>query len=409
MHAHARVPRALLIVAFLVAGLGGLARPAAVAAAWTSGATSSADEDLMLTLVNQARAAANLKPLVMDSRLRSVAESRSADFVGQRYFGHSIPTACSQVFSLLQAQGIAYSWASENIGWNTYGDDQATSWQFNWFMGSATHKANILSPLATSIGIGAYKSDWTFGSACGQTGDGRTYAAAKLFTLVFIQTPPPDTAGPTVTAPVAKLYTGTAGTTTFPVKTSWSATDPSGVKGMTVDRQQNGGAFASVLSSTPATSLTESLADGSSYRYRVSATDLLGNTCALVYGATFKPTRMEQTSTSVAYGGTWYSATTTSASGGSFKYASAAGASASYTFTGTSIAWLAVKSASGGSANVYLDGVFKMTITNYATSTMYRPIVYTYNFSSQGSHTIKIVAKGDGRIYLDAFLKLANV
>jgi uncharacterized protein YkwD len=408
MRHNTRVPRVVVMAAVLIAGLGSLGTPRS-AAAWTGGAFSTADETAMLALINQARASASLPPLVMDSRLQSVAESRSADFVRQSYFGHSIPTGCGQVFSILQQQGIAYSWAAENIGWNTYPDDQATTWQFNWFMGSSTHKANILSSAATSVGIGAYKSDWTNGTACGQTGDGKTYTATKLYTLVFIQTPPPDTTGPTMTTPMSKLYTGTAGTSTLPVTTTWSATDPSGVKGMYLDRQTNSGAFTRILTATLATAFSESLADGTSYRYHAYATDTLGNVCSGAYGPTFKPSRVEQTSTAVTYAGSWSGTmASTSASGGSYRYASAAGASASYTSTGTSIGWVAIKSPAGGSASVYVDGVLKATISLYLASTAYRAIVVTYNWSSQGTHTVKIVAKGNGRIYLDAFVKLAN-
>src|SRR5262245_6233400 len=101
---------AVFATAFLV-GVGMLSpRPVA---AWTGGQYSSADETQMLQLINQARASAGLKPLVLDSRLRGIAESRSSDFVRQRYFGHNIPTACNQVFTLLQQQGIAYAWAAE--------------------------------------------------------------------------------------------------------------------------------------------------------------------------------------------------------------------------------------------------------------------------------------------------------
>src|ERR1043166_7889644 len=105
--------------------------------------------------------------------------------------------------------------------------------------------------------------------------------------------------------PTAKLYAATAGTTTFPVSTSWSATDPSGVKGMYLDRQTNAGAFARILTATLATSFTEALADGSSYRYHAYATDTLGNVCSGAYGPTFRPSRVEQTSTAVIYAGSW--------------------------------------------------------------------------------------------------------
>jgi uncharacterized protein YkwD len=397
----------MVLAAALVAGLGTFAAPTPVRAAWATGGYSTADEDLMLQLVNGARASAGLKPVVMDSRLRSIAESRSSDFVGNRYFGHNIPTACDQVFSILQQQAISYSWAAENIGWNTYSDDAATQWQFDWFMGSATHKANILDPRATSIGVGAYKDGWTYGSACGQTGTGTSYAGAHLYTIVFIDAATADTTPPTVTAPSSGTYLTTAGATSVPVRTVWSRSDASGIASSTLQRQVNGGSFVTVsLSSATATAVAQALPDGSTYRYRVRATDTQGNVSAYVYGPTFKPSRVEQSSTSVTYGGTWSSALSTSASGGSFKYTSTAGAWAGFTFTGVGLGAMVVKSSSGGSADVYVDGTLRTTINEYASATAWRQVVYALNYSSNGTHTIKIVARGDGRIYLDGFVRL---
>jgi uncharacterized protein YkwD len=405
MRISARGPGAVLILAALIAGLGTLATPTSVRA-WTTGGYSTTDEDLMLQLINNARASAGLKPVVMDSRLRSIAETRSSDFVRNRYFGHNIPTACGQVFSMLQQQGIAYSWAAENIGWNTYSDTSATQWQFDWFMGSATHKANILSASATSIGVGAYKDGWTYGSACGQTGTGATYTSARLYTIVFIQTPPPDPTPPTVTAPSSKLYLTTAGTTTESVRTSWSRSDASGIASSTLQRQMNGGTFATVISSATTTSVDQALSDGSTYRYRAQATDTLGNVSGYLYGPTFKPSRVEQSSTAVTYGGTWTSVSNTSASGGSYKYANGAGAWASFTFTGMSVGLMMVKSTAGGSAYVYVDGTLRTTISLYASATAWHQVVYAINYASQGTHTIKVVVKGTGRIYLDGFIRL---
>ena len=408
MHTRARVPGALVLTALFLAGIGSLATPAPVAAAWTTATYSTADEDMMLTLVNQARASAGLPALIMDARLRGVAESRSSDFVTQRYFGHSIPAACNQVFTLLQQQGIQYAWAAENIGWNTYADDQATQWQFNWFMGSSTHKANILSTTATKIGIGAFKNTWTYGTACGQSGNGLTYQSAKLYALVFIKDG--DAIPPTVSAPSSKLYASTGGTASMSVRTTWTQSDAGGLATTTLERSTNGGAYAAVSLGTPlATTLTQTLSDGVTYRYRVRAKDLAGNSCASVYGPSFKPSRVEQSSTSVVFGGSWTTTSTTSASGGSYRYASTAGASASWTTSGTSLGWMALKGPSGGSVEVYVDGALKGTLSLYAATTSYRPIVYVYSWSSQGTRTIKIVAKGTGRIYLDAFVKLANV
>jgi uncharacterized protein YkwD len=405
-----RIPVQFVLAAFLCANVATFAAPAGAMATWSSGAFSAADETLMIQLVNQARASAGLKALVVDASVRSVAEWRSSEMVADSYFGHNIPTACYTVFHYLDAQGVKYSWGAENIGWNGYADDQATQWMFDWFMNSSTHRANILDPRATTIGVGAYKGDWRYGSACGQTGTGASYSAIHMYTLVFTQSSTTDTTPPTVTAPASRVYTPTLGTSTTPVRTSWAGSDASGVGSYLLQRQVNGGTWATVtLASATATSIVQSLTLDYTYRYRVRATDTIGNASSLVYGPTIKPVLTQQTSTSVTYGGTWSSVSTSYASGGSYKYAGTAGAWASFTFTGSSVGWVAAKSTAGGSADVYVDGVLKTTINLYASTTSWRPIVSTFYWASQGTHTIKLVAKGNGRVYLDGFVRLLFV
>lgn len=99
-----------------------------------------------------------------------------------------------------------------------------------------------------------------------------------------------------------------------------------------------------------------------------------------------------------------------SASGGAFRYASHS-ASASLTFSATSITWYTMKSASAGIARVYLDGKLVKTVDNYAASSQYKVTGYTVSGLSAGTHTIKIAtsgtanAKSKGKlIHLDAFI-----
>jgi uncharacterized protein YkwD len=407
---HARFQVQLVLAAFVLASIWSVAAPDGARAAWTSGSYSSVDEDLMVQLVNQARASYGLRALTVDTRLRSLAEWRSSDMVGRSYLGHLIPTSCDYVFSYMTAQGIQYSWAAENVGWNGYSDDQATQWMFDWFMNSSVHRANILDARATSIGIGAYKGDWVYGSACGQTGTGASYPATHMYTMIFMQAATTDTIAPTVSVPASRLYASTLGTSTAAVRTSWSGSDASGIASYLLQRQVNAGSWATVtLAASTSTSVVQSLALGSTYRYRVRATDTKGNVSAFAYGATVKPSVTQQSSTAVTYGGTWASVANSYTSGGSYKYASAAGAWASFTFSGSSVGWVALKSTSGGSADVYVDGVLKVTVSLYASTTSYRPVVYAPCWSNQGTHTIKIVARGNGRVYLDAFVRLSFV
>ena len=66
------------------------------------------------------------------------------------------------------------------------------------------------------------------------------------------------------------------------------------------------------------------------------------------------------------------------------------------------VAWLATKTTSSGSAQVWIDGALKATINLHASSTLYHRLVFHWHFSSLGTHTIEIRPIGGGRVYLDA-------
>ena len=219
----------------LFTSLGSLAAPTAVRAAWASDSFSTADEDLMVQLINQARLTAGVAPLAVDTKVHDVARSRSKDMIDRDFFSHSIPPEGYAVDYYMKQAGISFSWWGETIGKNTYSDSTATQTMFNWFMGSSAHHAIIVEPRATHIGVGAYKGTWQ--------GSANTH----MYTMVFIQKPTSDTTPPTVTAPSSRLYyLSTLGSTTTPVRTTWSASDSSGVAKYQLQRQVNGGTWSSV-------------------------------------------------------------------------------------------------------------------------------------------------------------------
>jgi hypothetical protein len=217
---------------------------------------------------------------------------------------------------------------------------------------------------------------------------------------------------PTVTAPASKLYANTTlGSSTVNVKTSWSACDPDGIKSYSLQRQVNGGTWATVsLATVTSTSITQALTRNATYRFRVRVTDKTSLVSAFVYGATFKPTASDNTSSLITYTGVWGSSTSSVYFGGGDRSSTAAGASATYSFVGESVAWVAYKSTSRGSAQVWIDGVLKTTISLYSTTTTARAQVYAINWAVSGAHTIRIVVVGTAghpRVDLDAFVRLS--
>ncbi|UJF34940.1 CAP domain-containing protein [Paenibacillus hexagrammi] len=116
---------------------------------------TSAFASQVVTLVNQERAKAGLKPLTSDTALAAMALDKAKDMYNNHYFDHTSPTYGSP-FDMMTSYGIRYTYAGENIamGQKTP-QDVMTAW-----MNSAGHRQNILSPNYTKIGAAYYNGEW---------------------------------------------------------------------------------------------------------------------------------------------------------------------------------------------------------------------------------------------------------
>jgi uncharacterized YkwD family protein/spore coat assembly protein SafA len=106
-------------------------------------------EQQVLTIVNQERAKAGLKPLQMDWELQRVARTKSCDMAQKGYFSHQSPTYGSP-FDMMKQFGISYRTAGENIAQG----QRTPSEVMNAWMNSSGHRANILKGDFTHIGVG---------------------------------------------------------------------------------------------------------------------------------------------------------------------------------------------------------------------------------------------------------------
>lgn len=227
-----------------------------------------------------------------------------------------------------------------------------------------------------------------------------------------LKTPAHDTVAPVASAPVSRLYApATLGTTTVPVRTAWTASDPCGISAYGLRRQAYGSAFVDqVLASPRAALVKQDLAPGVRYRYAVRATDGAANTGAFDYGAWFVASAIQETDATVAHSGAWAAATSSAASGGATAFTTQAGAAATLSISGTSAAWVSPTGPTRGSARVYVDGVLASTVSLYAATGHSRQVVFATSWATTGKHTIRIVnlgTSGHPRIDLDAFLGLA--
>ena len=145
---------------------------------------------------------------------------------------------------------------------------------------------------------------------------------------------------------------------------------------------------------------------GTTYTFRVRATDKKGNVSAFAVGPSFRAVRYEETSAS--YTGTWGTGTSTLFSGGHVRRTATAGSAVSLTTTGRTFAFVTNRNTARGTADVYIDGVLQAHLTLTSTNTKYKLLAYSHTFATSGSHTIRVVYTGttSKRLDVDAFIVL---
>ncbi|MBR3094420.1 MAG: SafA/ExsA family spore coat assembly protein [Clostridia bacterium] len=106
-------------------------------------------EEEVIRLVNEVREKNGLKPLTKNWELCRVARYKSQDMVENHYFSHTSPTYGSP-FQMMKDFGLAYRTAGENIAFGQRTPQEV----MNAWMNSDGHRANILNPSFTQIGVG---------------------------------------------------------------------------------------------------------------------------------------------------------------------------------------------------------------------------------------------------------------
>ncbi|MCL6521166.1 MAG: CAP domain-containing protein [Firmicutes bacterium] len=126
---------------------GGQASPGAGAQQAT--ATPRPAEARLVSLINQARVQAGLRPLAVDPLLERLAEEKADEMASLGYFDHRSPTYGLPV-DMERAAGIrAALMGAENIALA-----RDVDYAMAMFMGSAPHRANLLDPRFDTVGVG---------------------------------------------------------------------------------------------------------------------------------------------------------------------------------------------------------------------------------------------------------------
>jgi len=227
--------------------------------------------------------------------------------------------------------------------------------------------------------------------------------------------PPPDTTPPTVSISSPAGGATVSGTTTV----SASASDNIGVAG--VQFLLDGAALGAEDSASPyAVSWNTTAAGNGSHTLTATARDAAGNRTTsapvtVTVSNAASSTRFEETSATLAPAASWSGVTSASTgvalSGDFAVIAPDAGATATFTFSGTGVSWIGFKCERCGIARVHLDGAVVATVDTYAPT---RPAASGSLFSTTGlaagTHTLVIEVTGTNNassvgpfIVVDAF------
>lgn len=114
--------------------------------------SQSAWTQQVVKLVNEERAKAGLSALKLNTNVAAAAQTRTRELSSS--FSHTRPNG-SHFSTALKEQGVSYSSAGENIA---YGQTSPEAVMKQW-LNSSGHRANILNPDFTEIGVGHVETD----------------------------------------------------------------------------------------------------------------------------------------------------------------------------------------------------------------------------------------------------------
>ncbi|MEK7545344.1 MAG: CAP domain-containing protein [Patescibacteria group bacterium] len=104
----------------------------------------------VVELTNDSRRSQRLKLLKNSKKLAAAAQKKAEDMLKNQYFDHVSPTG-KKAWDFMNETKYLYLYAGENLALN-YTSPQAVT---EGWMASPTHRANILSPDYTEIGVGS--------------------------------------------------------------------------------------------------------------------------------------------------------------------------------------------------------------------------------------------------------------
>ena len=210
----------------------------------------------------------------------------------------------------------------------------------------------------------------------------------------------------------AHVISGTSlGTTTVPVRQSWTTSRGTAVQ-YDVWLSKDGGNYAKQTLSAPSSSTAVfQLERGHDYQFAARAVDADGVWGDWAFGKKFNLGMYQEnfSATNPAYTGTWTRSPWQPAADGYLSVSGTAGDKATFSFNGSNVAWIATKSTNRGQANVYVDGAFVQTVDLYSATTTAQSVAFSHSWPQVGAHTIEVRVVGTAghpKVDVDGFVRL---
>ncbi len=277
------------------------------------------------------------------------------------------------------------------------------------------HTCTTTGALSCVVGGLTNDTEYTFTvRATNAAGTGPASAPSDPATPVLGGASFPDTTPPAVEPPVALLFAPQQLGSSVGLRVSWvEAVDPSGISAYELERWVSANDWQAVtLPSATALSVDVPATPGNDYSFRLRARDGAGNWSDPVETAVSRLSRLQEKAATVSYTGTFKRVTLAGASGGYVRKSTVAGSTATFTFSGSSVAFVAALGSNRGTAEIWLDGQLIETVDLYAASLQSARVVWAPDAPLvAGPHVLEVVVTGtknpastNTRVDVDAFL-----
>ena len=218
-----------------------------------------------------------------------------------------------------------------------------------------------------------------------------------------------DTTGPTA-LPVHRhgINAGTIIGSTVSAIVSWPAAtdDHTGVASYSVRRKLGTGSWTTIDSVVTERLLKWPITFGVVTQFAIAGRDGAGNVGPQAESPAVKATLLQEGTSLARYTGTWSTTRSSTASNGTMRTSTRAGASVEFKRDARAIGVVGRQGPTSGKARVYVDGVFIQTIDLYRSTSRSKVVLFSRSWSTPGVHSVKLIVSGTSgrpRVDVDAF------